>query len=113
MEIEKIHKFLEENQDSIIDYIQSQVRTTVGVDVIYGKLMVELGTDILLGKNSLVGIDKMHAELANAILETMWCGWLSQAKANSGAYPKEMPRRVREIILNAFEVGKDLAKTRP
>jgi len=35
-------------------------------------------------------IDKAHEELAIAIIHSMWCGWLSQAKKNRVVLHKNM-----------------------
>ena len=33
--------------------------------------------------------------------------WLSQAKANSGDYKKELADRFRKLIVDAFEIGRN------
>jgi hypothetical protein len=57
--------------------------------------------------------DKAHNVLALAIICSMWCGWLSQAKANRGKYSPEWVDGFKKIIVDAFEIGQKYAKDRP
>jgi len=57
--------------------------------------------------------DRAHLELARAIFESMWCGWLSQAKANRRAYQKDWPDRFEKAICDAIGIGRAYAKERP
>jgi hypothetical protein len=112
--IVKTLQFLRSNQNALVDYVQAQQRAIPADDgSIYYKLVQELRTEILTEKNGIQGgVDKMHVELAFAILEAMWCGWLSQAKTNNGRYSIDAPEKFKEVILNAYEIGKALAATK-
>jgi hypothetical protein len=48
-----------------------------------------------------------------AIMYSMWCGWLSQAKANKKAYSPEWVDNFKSMIIDAFEIGRDYATERP
>ena len=49
--------------------------------------------------------DPAHNVLAMVIIYSMWCGWLSQAKANRGGYPREWVDSFKKLIVDAFEIG--------
>jgi hypothetical protein len=115
MEIEKTLQFLRSHRNDLVDYIQAEVRTIPkNQDSVHYSLLQELRANIPAEKNGIHGVlDKVHCELAIAVLEAIWCGWLSQAKANRDCYSKDVPDVFKEIILNAFQIGRDLAVTRP
>jgi hypothetical protein len=57
--------------------------------------------------------DKAHNVLAEAILCSLWCGWLSQAIANKGAYPQEWVDSFKKLIVDAFEIGQSYSNDQP
>ena len=59
------------------------------------------------------GRDEAHNVLAIAIICSMWCGWLSQAKVNRKAYPPEWVDNFKKIIADAFEIGQNYTMERP
>jgi hypothetical protein len=48
-----------------------------------------------------------------AIICSMWCGWLSQAKTNSNKYTQEWADSFKKAIIDAFEVGQEYSIERP
>ncbi|MGA7368608.1 MAG: hypothetical protein WBX01_05715 [Nitrososphaeraceae archaeon] len=42
-----------------------------------------------------------------AIICSMWCGWLSQAKARDNRYSQEWVDSFKKAITDAFEIGQD------
>jgi len=109
-----LRTFLEANRNEIVDFVQGNQRPIALSNNVYGKLLNELVSGFPMEKDgtSLV-LDKAHIELAIAILESLWCGWLAQAKANDGRYQKDMPQKFKELILMAFDIGKEYSKIRP
>jgi hypothetical protein len=57
--------------------------------------------------------DQAHNVLAMVIIYSMWCGWVSQAKANRGAYPSEWVDSFKKLIVDAFEIGQKYSKDQP
>lgn len=100
--------FLEKNKKELVDFIESIQRPIQFEDNIYNRLLQEITKQIRLDR-----LDKAHIELAIAILEAMWCGWLSQAKAKKGAYPKTYPEDFKNAICDAFEIGRLYVSERP
>jgi hypothetical protein len=54
--------------------------------------------------------DKIHDELAIEIFEVLWIGCLSQMKENRAAYSPSMTENLKQIIIDAFEVGRTFAQ---
>lgn len=59
------------------------------------------------------GVDNAHVFLAFAIASSLWCGWHTQARSNSGNMDPEYTRKFKEAIDKAYEVGINYAQTRP
>ena len=109
---ERLRAFLETNRSDIVDFIEETQRQIPLDGKIYPKLLTELFSVFRLSKDGIVPIlDKTHMELAVAICESLWCGWLSQAKANRGIH-KDYPERFKQAIISAFEIGQQYAATR-
>jgi|SRR6478609_9313928 hypothetical protein len=68
---------------------------------------------IPLGRDGVTWEDKAHKEQAVAMIHSMWCGWLSQAKKNSGAYTQGYVDSFKQFIIRAFEVGQNCTTERP
>ena len=108
---EKLRAFLESNRSDIVDFVEGSQRQ-LPIDSRVSKLLTELFSDFALSKDGIVPVlDKAHIELAIAICEALWCGWVSQAKANRGIY-NDYPERFKQAIISAFEIGQEYAKTR-
>ena len=58
------------------------------------------------------GLDKAHNVLAMAIICSMWCGWLSQAKTNRNQYTQEWVDSFKKAITDAFEIGQKYSEDR-
>jgi hypothetical protein len=57
--------------------------------------------------------DQAHNVLAMTMIYSMWCGWLTQAKANRGDYPSEWTDSFKKLVSDAFEVGQKYSKDQP
>ena len=44
---------------------------------------------------------------------SMWCGWLSQEKANRGAYPSEWIDGFKKLLVDAFVIGQKYSEDQP
>ncbi len=105
----QLGRFLKVNEKELIDFIEGNQRPIAIGNNLFAKLLEELVNYIPLS----TGLDKAHIELAIAILESFWCGWLSRAKANRGAYSTDFPERMKKAIFTAFELGQDYSIRRP
>jgi len=105
----RLRKFLEENREEIVNHVEGSSET-----LILTKVREKLVATFQMEKLGVTPVtDAAHVKLMAAILTAMWCGWLSQAKANRNVYDKDWPNQFREAIIDAFEVGQEYAKDRP
>jgi hypothetical protein len=111
--MDTLRPYLEADKRSIVDYIESNQRPVPFLDSAYANLLNKLGNWLRISKDGRPpALDKIHVELGIAIIESMWCGWLSQAKANDGRYPADAPEELKRAILDAFEVGQEYSRSR-
>ena len=55
--------------------------------------------------------DKMHYELAVAVLELFWCGCLSQMNENRHKYHSGTTDMFRQILVDSFDIGRGYTPT--
>jgi hypothetical protein len=111
--MEELKPFLDANKKEIIDLIEGIQRVVPSGNGVETKLIAELVSRLSMQKYDQFGVtDKAHVELAHAIIEAMWCGWLSQAKANRGVYALDWPDKFEEAILDAIRIGRQYASIR-
>ena len=112
--MEELKPFLDANKKDIVDSIQALQRTIPSGNDAFANVVKELAERLPMQKNGQVGVtDKAHIELATAIFEAMWCGWLSQAKANRGVYATDWPDKFEEAICDAIKIGRAYATVMP
>ena len=92
-------------EDDIHKIVPSEVFEELAA-LLQGMFVVQHGSEV--GKR-----DKAHNVLAEAIIYSLWCGWLSQAKVNRGAYPREWVDSFKKLIVDAFETGQKYSKDKP
>jgi hypothetical protein len=109
-----LKKFLEDNKEEIVDFISSNQRPYPFANI-FSKMLNELANQMHISINGRPPyvFDKLHVELTIALLETLWCGCLLQAKANKNSYPKDWPDMVKKALNDAFEIGRTYAVERP
>ncbi len=113
--MEELKAYLGTNKKQIIDFMEESItRVVPTTDDPYTRLTKKLAEDLPMEKNGQRGVtDRAHLELGRAIFESMWCGWLSQAKANRGVYSKDWPDKFEEAICDAIRIGRAYAEERP
>lgn len=109
-----IEHFLETNKKELVDFIQALQRPIPSGHDVFGRLVNELVVQIPMEKDGVRNVtDKAHVELGITIIEALWCGWLSQAKANRDVYTRDTPERFRQMINKAYKIGQRYATSRP
>jgi hypothetical protein len=73
--------------------------------LLMGKFIVQQGSNV--GEQAIA-----HNVLAMVTIYSIWCGWFSQEKANSGVHP-EWVDSVKDLIVDAFEIGQRFSKDKP
>lgn len=109
-----IHQYLQSNRDQIVKYIQDNfIPASITSNDTFYSLAVELQNKFVHNhRGQIGGRDQAHNVLTMAIICSMWCGWLSQAKTNREAYTQEWVDSFKKAITDAFEIGQELSKTK-
>jgi hypothetical protein len=115
LELIEIDQYLRSHKEEIVDYIQGNfIPANITGDSTFNSLATELQNKIVHNhRGELSGRDAAHNVLTMVLICTLWCGWLSQAKANRGAYSRDDVESFKKAIIDAFEIGQDYAKERP
>ena len=79
-------------------------------EVLAGLLM---GIFTVRNGNEVGKCDQTHNVVAMAMVYSMWCGWLSQEKANRGAYPSEWIDGFKKLLVDAFVIGQKYSEDQP
>jgi hypothetical protein len=112
---QEIDWYLKSHKKEMVHYIQANyIPASITGDGTFNSLATELQNKFEHNhRGQTGGRDQAHNVLAMGILCAMWCGWLSQAKANRGAYIQQWVDSFKKAIVNAFEIGQNYAKERP
>ena len=106
--------YLKLNSNVIVDLARKYIPTEMTKEPTFEELAALLQGIVIVRNGNEVGKrDQVHNVLAMAMMYSVWCGWLSQEKANSGAYPPEVVDRFRRLIADAFAIGQKYSKHPP
>jgi hypothetical protein len=109
-----IDEYLRSHCKEIIDSVEGSyipIETTTGQ--IFNYVATEVQKTFVIDKDSRTGVrDQAHNVLTMAIICSMWCGWLSQAKATDGRYPQEWVDSFKNAVIDAFEIGQEYSAVR-
>jgi hypothetical protein len=84
-----IPRYYQIHRQEIVDAVTAKETANAIQGNSFEGLVSHLKTTLPLGRDGQSWRDKAHEELAIAIIHSMWCGWLSQAKKNRGVYTQE------------------------
>jgi hypothetical protein len=82
-------------REKIIDFIEGRyIPENITSEQVFNEIATELQTIFVNNHRGIIGVrDQAHNVLTMAIMCSMWCGWLSQAKANRNAYSQQWVNR--------------------
>jgi hypothetical protein len=114
--LEALHEFIEVNRTDIFAFIENS-RRPISLQYdnnIFEKMLRFLVTGFPIchcdpPQPMHAEFDKVHYEIAIAILEVFWCGCLPQMKENRQAYPSGMTDTLRQVLIEAFDSGRRYA----
>lgn len=86
----RIREYLQSNREQIVKYFQDNfLPANITSNNAFDSLATELQNKFVHNHRGQTGQrDQAHNVLAMALMCSMWCGWLSQAKANREASHK-------------------------
>ena len=106
--------YLKLNSNVIVDLARKYVPSEMIKEPAFEELAAQLmGIAIVRDGNEVGKRDQVHNVVAMAMIYSMWCGWLSQEKANRGAYPPEVADRFKKLIADAFVNGQKYSREQP
>lgn len=111
--LNNLHYFVEENKKDILAFIENS-RRAINLDHdndIFEKLLRYLVAAFPIchcdpPQCTHAEFDKVHYELALAILELFWCGCLSQMKENRQKYHPGTTDMFRQVLVDTFDTGR-------
>ena len=109
-----LNDYLKVNSNVIVDLARKYVSSEMIKEPTFEELAALLqGIAIVRDGNEVGKRDQVHNVVAMAIVYSMWCGWLSQEKANSGDYPPEVADSFKRLIADAFVIGQKDSNDKP
>jgi hypothetical protein len=110
-----LRQLLESQREQIVDFIEQHfIPENIPSEIAFQNIANELQKRFVLNHRGKIGLrDKAHGVLAMAIICSMWCGWLSQAKTNRNEYTQEWVDSFKKAITEAFEIGQKYSEVRP
>ena len=109
-----LNDYLKLNNNVIVDLARKYVPTEMTKEPTFEELAALLqGIAIVRNGNEVGKRDQVHQVVAMVMIYSVWCGWLSQEKANKGAYPPEVADRFKRLIADAFVIGQKYSRDQP
>jgi hypothetical protein len=114
--LQNLDRFLDENKKDMFAFIENS-RRPINLDYdgnMFEKLLRHLVTSFpvchcIQSQSTHAELDKVHYELAVAILQVFWCGCLPQMKENRQEYGPGTTDVFRQILIDAFDAGRKYA----
>jgi hypothetical protein len=111
-----LNDYLKLNIDVIVDLARKYVPTEIIKEptfealaaLLMGKFVHRHGSEEEVGKRS-----QAQNVLAMTMIYSIWCGWVSQSKADTGDYPQEWVDSFKKLIDDAFEIGQKYSEDQP
>ena len=111
-----VSEYLRMNSKEIVDFINSKyIPDEITMHKAFDNLATLLQKAFVTEKDRQLGVrDQAHNVLAMATICSLWCGWITQAKANSRPqYVKNTPELFKHVISDAFDIGQQYSKVQP
>jgi hypothetical protein len=114
--LQNLDRFLDENKKDMFAFIENS-RRPINLDYdgnIFEKLLRHLVTSFPVChcdklQPTHAEFDRLHYELAIAVLEVFWCGCVPQMKEDSQTYDPGTTSVFRQILIDAFDAGRKYA----
>jgi hypothetical protein len=111
----EIESYMDRHAKEIVDFIEKKIseKSQTWIKItgeIPDRIMNELTKEMPYG-----GFDMTHIVLSNALVSSLWCGWLSQATVNrkEPKFNEEYVEQFQRAITKAYDIGRKYASQRP
>jgi len=108
--------YMDTHKKEMVDFIEKKIANNKNKEIkitgeIFDRLANQLTKEMPFGST----VDMTHIVLANALICSLWCGWLSQAMVNKKEekFSEEYPEKFKRAITKAFDLGKHYSHQRP
>ena len=110
--------FMESFREEIVNFMEKKTVVDIApTGGVFEELLNRLTNEFPFGKIERGGFyyDKFHTILADALMSSFWCGWLSQAMVNKKEpkFKAEYLEQFHRVITEAFDIGRRYANQRP
>jgi hypothetical protein len=112
--------YIQSHREEIVNFMGKKTVLDIaptGTGDSFDGLLNRLTNEFPFGKIEAGGFyyDRFHAILANALMSSFWCGWLSQAMVNKKEpeFKAEYLEQFQRLITEAFDIGRRYASQRP
>jgi pyridoxal/pyridoxine/pyridoxamine kinase len=112
--------YIQSHSEEIVNFMEKKTPLDIaptGTGDAFDGLLNRLINEFPFGKLEAGGFyyDKFHAILANALMSSFWCGWLSQALVNKKEpkFKAEYLEQFQRLMTEAFDIGRRYASQRP
>ena len=111
--LNNLRNFIEENKKDILTFTGNS-RRPMNLDYgndIFEKLLRYLVAGFPIchcdsHQSTHAEFDKMHYEIAVAVIELFWCGCISQMNENRHKYHSGTTDMFRQILVDSFDIGR-------
>jgi hypothetical protein len=107
---------MDKHAKEMVDFIERKISEKSQREIkitgeIPDRIMNELTKEMPFGST----LDMTHIVLSNALVSSLWCGWLSQAMVNRNEpkFNKEYVNQFRRAITKAYDIGRKYSSQRP
>jgi hypothetical protein len=109
----KIEEYMDNHAKEIVDFVERKISEKRKKDIkitgqIPNRIMNELVKEMPFGPT----LDWTHIILADALMSSLWCGWLSQSMVlrKEPKFKEEYVEQYKRAITKAYDTGRRQAK---
>jgi hypothetical protein len=108
-----IEYYMESHAKEIVDFIEKKISEKSQKDIkitgeISDRIMNQLVQEMPFGPS----LDWTHIVLSNALISSLWCGWITQSMVSrkEPKFKEEYREQFKRAITNAYDLGRKYAK---
>ena len=107
-----IEYYMDDHAKEIVDFIEGEITENSQKNIkmtgeIPDRIINELSKEMPFGPT----FDMTHIILSNALVSSLWCGWLSQSMVNKNEpkFNEQYVEQFKRAIMKAYDIGKKYA----
>jgi hypothetical protein len=107
-----IEYYMDDHAKEIVDFIEGEITENSQKNIkmtgeIPDRIINELSKEMPFGPT----FDMTHIILSDALVSSLWCGWLSQSMVNKNEpkFNEQYVEQFKRAIMKAYDIGKKYA----